>query len=157
MLHNIFYKCSDLIFHQFSAIYIDFNEYKMKQQNRYLNISKLRIILQPIIQILIFVTLYTLVWNFLYHFNYLKKHELWDLTTIYMFSCFTIVSLISVFLILKNSNYMLFTVQIILFSILTFSDFRGSPKIISIVWIEASLSILVSNVLFILIKKNSHK
>lgn len=123
------------------------------------NISKMRIILQPIIQILIFITLYTIVWNFLYSFNFVKKHELWDLTTIYLFGCFIIVSLISVILILflKRINFLVLIFLIILFATLTFRDFISSPKVITLAWIEAGLSILIANLVFTYFGKNNNK
>jgi hypothetical protein len=124
-----------------------------------INISKTRMILQPIMQILIFITLYTIVWNFLYSFNFLKKHELWDLTTIYLFGCFTIVSLISGILILflKRISVLVFIFLIILFAALTFRDFLSSPKIILLTWIEAGISILISNLVFTYFVKNNNK
>lgn len=120
------------------------------------NISKMRLIFQPIMQILIFVVLYTLTWKFLYDFNFVKKHELWDLTTVYLFGCFTIVSLISgVFLLtLKKINYIAFFILIIFFACLTFNDFISSPKIILLSWIEATFSIFICNFFFIYFSKN---
>lgn len=123
------------------------------------NISKLRIIFQPIMQILIYISLYTIIWSFLYNFNFIKKNELWDLTTMYLFGCFTIVSLISgiVLLFFKKINFPFFIFLGLLFAILTFSDFRSSPKLILLAWIEAGVSFLVSNLFFAHFVKNRSK
>ncbi|XDZ55821.1 hypothetical protein FlaCF_2869 [Flavobacterium tructae] len=131
----------------------------MKLQNIDFNISKLRIIFQPVLQILMYTVMYSIIWSFLYNFNIVKKHELWDLTTIYLFGCFAIVSLISgIFLLfLKKINYTIFIFLLLLFCILTINDFRSSPKVISLAWIEAGISILVCNLFFANLSKNRNK
>jgi hypothetical protein len=77
----------------------------------------------------------------------------------YLFSCFTIVSLISgiSLLFLKKINYLVFIFLVLLFAILTFNDFMSSPKVILLAWIEAGLSILVSNLFFAHFVKNRGK
>jgi hypothetical protein len=113
-------------------------------------LKKYVFIFQPICQILIYCFLYPLIWKILLKFDFMGKNQLWDLTTMYLLECFILISLILgvlLFFYKKNRNYII-SFLMIFYILMTYNDFRSSPKIILIVWFLVALSMLISHLYF---------
>jgi hypothetical protein len=106
-------------------------------------------ILQPISQIILFIILYSIIWELLKKFDYIKKHELWGLTILYLTGCFVVVSIVLMLLLfLKKRHNIIYLFILLLYMGLTFNNFLAIPKIVMIFWFISALSILIPYLYF---------
>ena len=118
----------------------------MKNNNSY--------ILQPLLQTIFFVFLYFFTWSILFKHNFIKDHEFWDLTTMYIFICFILMSLLLAVLLffIKMKSYLLIGICWVCYMLITYDDFKASPKLILIIWLEVLFSMVISKIIILKIK-----